>query len=390
MRTITILGINYHPEPTGIAPYTAGLAEYLARQGYEVQVITAEPHYPSWRSMRLRRRYGTSEDVENGVKVMRVPIYIPRRQSALRRGFYELSFIIMAGFVSRRVRQVDVVLGVVPSLGGGAVAAWIARRRGCPYLLWIQDIVSLSVQESGVVRSAGHLLQRLLARMERVLVRRAQRVLIISDAFRGHFERLGVESLRLVRVRNWTHIAPAEAELEFRVPCGRLACLHIGNLGYKQDLETILDCANRAKEAGLPIAFTIVGDGSRRAQVEEIVLRQKLDNVKVLPLASSDELRELLAAADVFLLAQRDSVKDMALPSKLTTYFAWGRPVVAATDGRSAAALEIAASGGGLVVRPGRGDEMLAALEGLLRNESQYEQLQRATVRYAQANLAEG
>ena len=47
-----IIGINYRPEPSGIGPYTAGLAEHLAARGDNVTVLTGLPHYPAWRLMR--------------------------------------------------------------------------------------------------------------------------------------------------------------------------------------------------------------------------------------------------------------------------------------------------------------------------------------------------
>ena len=46
---ISVIGLNYAPEPTGIAVYTAGLAEGLADRGHRVKAITGIPHYPQWR-----------------------------------------------------------------------------------------------------------------------------------------------------------------------------------------------------------------------------------------------------------------------------------------------------------------------------------------------------
>ena len=46
---VLVLGLNYAPEPTGIAPYTSGLAEGLAARGHQVRVLTGLPHYPQWR-----------------------------------------------------------------------------------------------------------------------------------------------------------------------------------------------------------------------------------------------------------------------------------------------------------------------------------------------------
>ena len=46
---ILIYGINYHPELTGIGKYTGELAEWLAKRGNKVKVVTAPPYYPKWK-----------------------------------------------------------------------------------------------------------------------------------------------------------------------------------------------------------------------------------------------------------------------------------------------------------------------------------------------------
>ena len=45
---VRVLGLNFAPEPTGIAPYTTGLAGFLADAGHRVHVVTGQPHYPQW------------------------------------------------------------------------------------------------------------------------------------------------------------------------------------------------------------------------------------------------------------------------------------------------------------------------------------------------------
>ena len=47
-RRVLVVGINYAPEHTGIAPYTTNACSYLAEQGAEVFVLTGLPHYPQW------------------------------------------------------------------------------------------------------------------------------------------------------------------------------------------------------------------------------------------------------------------------------------------------------------------------------------------------------
>ncbi len=46
---VAVLGINYFPETTGIAPYTTRMVSGLRERGHDVEVVTAFPHYPEWR-----------------------------------------------------------------------------------------------------------------------------------------------------------------------------------------------------------------------------------------------------------------------------------------------------------------------------------------------------
>jgi colanic acid biosynthesis glycosyl transferase WcaI len=52
---ITIWGINYWPEPTGIAPYNTLFSNFLSRRGHEVRMLTSFAYYPAWRKQREDR-----------------------------------------------------------------------------------------------------------------------------------------------------------------------------------------------------------------------------------------------------------------------------------------------------------------------------------------------
>jgi len=60
----------------------------------------------------------------------------------------------------------------------------------------------------------------------------------------------------------------------------------------------------------------------------------------------------MFAAADVLLLNQVSNVKDTVIPSKLLTYMAAGRPVLAAVNPDSQGAALLRAAQGGLTVPP--------------------------------------
>ena len=69
----------------------------------------------------------------------------------------------------------------------------------------------------------------------------------------------------------------------------------------------------------------------------------------------------MFAAADVLLLNQLASVKDTVVPSKLLTYMAAGRPVLAAVSSSSQGAEILREANGGMLVAP---DDPLALVLG--------------------------
>ena len=137
-------------------------------------------------------------------------------------------------------------------------------------------------------------------------------------------------------------------------------------MGLKQGLENVIEAASLAEQRGEPIRFVLMGDGSQRRALE--ALGGGLSTLEFLPPVPFEEYADTLAAADVLVINERVGVHDMSLPSKLTSYFIAGRPVVAAVDPEGATAREIALSGGGLTVRGGKPELLLAAVARLAAN----------------------
>ena len=50
--SIVVWGINYAPEKIGIAPCNAALCEFLAREEFDVTMLTAFAYYPAWKKTK--------------------------------------------------------------------------------------------------------------------------------------------------------------------------------------------------------------------------------------------------------------------------------------------------------------------------------------------------
>jgi len=384
---ILLFGVNYEPEQTGIGPYTSGMARHLAEKGHKVTVVTGMPHYPQWKIDPAYRRRIRARETQNHVHVRRVWHYTPKQQSAIGRGLYELTFFLQ----SVAVRDVDrpaCVIGVVPSLSGGMAAGRLARRYNAPFGLIFQDLMSEAAAQSGI--PGGGKVASLTRAIEGNTARKADRVAVVTDAFRPHLVALGVEPDRISHLPNWSHVRrPVRPRDEV---CRSLhwategsIVLHAGNMGYKQDLANILQTARLAAEQAPDVTFVLMGDGSERGHLESVA--SDLRNVIFLDPQPEETFMDILGAADVLVLNERSTVLTMSLPSKITSYFRAGRPVVAAVPAGGTTSNELHESGGAVVVDAGDPRALLQAVERVLKDQDLATELVAHADRYADANL---
>ena len=107
------------------------------------------------------------------------------------------------------------------------------------------------------------------------------------------------------------------------------------------------------------------------------------DNVKLLPFQPREHLPEMLAAADVGLVTQKQNVIAFNLPSKIPVLLASGRPIVASVPASGTAAKAVQQSGGGLVVAPEDPGALASAIEELYNNPDKAERLGRVGRQHA-------
>jgi colanic acid biosynthesis glycosyl transferase WcaI len=361
---VTMLGINFPPEQTGIAPYTGGLASGLASRGWQVKVISTHPHYPQWRVADghggWRRRGG-----HDGVAVERVRHYVPSRPTGVRRAVSEVSFGARA--TTSSWGSPDAVVCVSPALLSSAMAVMraSASRRVATGLI-MQDLYSAGIGETD---AGGGRVERALTGTERWVVNRVDGVSVIHSRFKDRVVRsLGVPAENVSVVRNWTHV-PATASFDraanrHSLGWGRSkVVLHAGAMGEKQGLANVVEAAREAERRGSDVLFVLLGDGGQRTRLESQA--EGLSRIRFIDPLPGEAYGQAMRSADVLLVNEKPGVVEMAVPSKLTSYFSTGVPVLAATDPRSTTSDEVVASGAGVLAPPGDPAALLDAVERL-------------------------
>lgn len=351
---ILLVGLNYAPEVVGIGPYTTELAEHFAATGHDVSVLTSFPYYPHWKiDPAYRRKRPFVVETINRVRVVRSPILLPGAgHSMLRRILFDSSSAMTSLTASAGIGAVDLVICVSPPLQLGVTAWLIARSRGARLVLHLQDLVpdaALSVGMMGEGRAV-----RLARRLERFVYSRAELITVISQGFSDNLIGKGVPKEKLRLLPNWVETRKFDVSPDPAVRTmlgaqnGETLVLHTGNMGAKQGLETVVDAAAELENENVVVA--LVGDGSQRRDLEARAARLGLTNLKFVPL--QDDFPATLAAADVLVLAQRGQLIDSVSPSKLLSYMASGKPVVAAVNELSEAGRLVRLAKGGVLVPP--------------------------------------
>ena len=377
---IVVCSLNFRPDLTGTGKYTGEMTEWLRSQGHEVFVVTAPPFYPAWKVSpgysrwwyRKERQAGDPSEAIGDEIVYRCPIYVPVRDSGMRRICHLLSFAFSSAPVLLRLalKKPDVVFVVEPTFAVAPFAWLSARLSGAKAWLHVQDLELDMAFDLGLLRAG--FMRRVISAFERLLMQRFDRVSTISNMMRGQLLQKGV---RLDRVRdfpNWAdihgiHPLPRPSAMREHLGLGgeAVVVLYSGNMGQKQGLETVVEAA-RLLQGHEHLHFVLCGEGAARGRLED--LASGLSNIKWLPLQPLDQLNELLNLADIHLLPQRADAADRVMPSKVTNMLASGRPVVAtALPGTEVHAV---VSGRGINTPPGDAERFAAAIKQLANEET--------------------
>ncbi len=388
---ILIYGLNYAPELTGIGKYTGELANWLSEKGHEVRVVAAPPYYPEWTIRSdYKRHYFLVERPEKGPTVYRVPLFVPKQPTGIKRLLHLASFAACS--VPIIVRSLfwkpDVVWTVAPALASAPVAVVASLLCGAQSWLHIQDFELEAAFELGIF-STNSLLQKLLGRIESLIFSSFDRVSSISKKMVDKAKTKCLDPNKVELLPNWVEvndIFPLSTPNAYRASLDlrdKIVILYSGNMGEKQGLNIVAPVAREFVDDSR-IHFVLCGEGAYRAALEQEVAG--LPNVTLLMLQPLENLNELLNLADIHLLLQRPGAADLVMPSKLTGMFSSGKSVIATAASGTEVATAVA--GRGLVIPPGDPAALIAAICVLAADENLRAELGRAGRAYAVSNLS--
>lgn len=315
----------------------------LHEQGHEVVVATGKPNYPDGKVFEGYRAWGLQrERYQDNIEVLRVPLW-PRGEGGAKNLILNYLSFVAAGLLflpwMLRKHEFDAILVFAPSPLTQVIPAvllkWLKKAK---LALWIQDLWPESLSATGFVKSPQ--LLKAVGWMVKAVYRHCDTLLVQSRAFIEPVARYAARE-KIRYYPNSMDVRPQAASVAIPKDLSDLLEQHFcvvfaGNLGTAQALETLAQAATHLRDDP-DIRLVLVGSGSRLAWLQAQKQACGLDNLILpgrFPVEAMPQVFERSAALLVSL--NDEEVFSQTIPSKVQSYLAAGRPIIACMNGEGA------------------------------------------------------
>lgn len=322
---LRIVTPTFFPEPIGTPHYALQLVRWVRRQGWTVDVVTANPYYPRFELYDGYDGGWRTEVLDDDVPVRRLRTLVPKEGRPLWRAAADLN-LLAQGAAARllgRIRPAALTLAISPGTPLVVPMARMLTARSGRVVCWVHDL------QGGLARALGSpsSLARVIDGSERRLMSLADEVLALSDGMASRLRAIGVtQPIEVLPL--WSTLPPDDGSPVVR----RAEVQYSGNLGRKQGCDQLLDLAERLHAIRPLTRVLIRADAVARRPLEVEAASRGIDNITFEDLAPHERLRQALQEADVYVVPQLAGVGDSVVPSKVVNALAAGCRVVAASE----------------------------------------------------------
>jgi glycosyltransferase involved in cell wall biosynthesis len=227
-----------------------------------------------------------------------------------------------------------------------------------PFVFWLQDIYSAAIfhylgQRLGL---PGRIIGNHYRRLERNLLGASDAVVAISEKFLPTLAAWRIPPERIAVIPNWAplseiHLVQKNNDWARRYGLAdKTVALYTGTLGLKHNPAILLDLARAGAAKGLQVV--VISEGKAAQWLERSAQDNAVDNLTVLPFQPMALYPLLLGAGDILLAILGAEAASFSVPSKVLSYLAAGKPIVAAIANDNDAARMITLTGAGLLAAP--------------------------------------
>jgi glycosyltransferase involved in cell wall biosynthesis len=225
------------------------------------------------------------------------------------------------------------------------------------------------------------------------VVSEASAVVVIGEQFVTQYRQWGLPTDDVAVIHNWApvdEIVPGERDNAWArrmLPPADLRLVYAGTLGRKHDPLLLLDLLDRINAHNLNAQLVVVSTGVGADMIREQSAGRS--DVVSLDFQPNADLPDVLASADVLVALLEPDASRFSVPSKVCSYLAAGRPVLALTPEDNPCTPLVTRSGGRVAYPDKSGTTMAASwVADLARDRDRIRQIGESSRDLAMAEFA--
>jgi glycosyltransferase involved in cell wall biosynthesis len=326
-----ILIINHYAIPPvesgGTRHYS--LAKELIAGGHQVHIAAANFSHQT-KTAIVKNEEVIFEKTYDGVPFIfvNVPHYQGNSPARLKNMLMFAKQLLCSPYF-KRMEPPDVVIGSSPH----PLAAWAAQRMAArwkvPFIFEVRDLWPQSLIDLGRI-SPRHPVVRMLARLERYLYQRADKIVTLLPGAAQYIASMGIDSGKVAWIPNGIDFSLYNKDLP-KLKNDRFTVMYAGAHGLANGLDTVIRCAEILnKDYGDKILFRLVGNGPEKEKLKELAADLQLSNIQFDDPVPKCQIPEVLSQADAFVVVVKDSplYKYGISLNKIYDYLVSARPVL--------------------------------------------------------------
>lgn len=331
----------FPPEHAASSYLSENLIEEFISQGMDLLVYVPTPSRGI--SSEIRAEYCKKEHrvevmYDGHMTVHRFSMYAEGKNPIMRAFRYVLCWIKQL-YYGLKARNIDCIyLASTPPIQG-LLGAYLKKFKKVPFIYNLQDIFPDSLVGTSLAKR-GALLWKIGRVIENFTYKHADKIIVISEDFKRNIMAKGVPEDKIVVVYNWVdqnavvNVDRSENKLiaKYGIDPSKFYIEYSGNIGLTQNMDMLLDVMKELKDSHPEIGLILVGEGAYKKQVEEIVKRDVLTNVVMLPFQPYEDISHVFSLGDVGLIISKPGVGANSVPSKTWSIMSASRPVLANFD----------------------------------------------------------
>ena len=324
----------YLPETAASLYITDNIVHACADNNIEVDLYTPTPT----RSVPEGAKWKREERQVNGLlRIHRFHLYGEGKNPLLRTLRYLLGEFILLHYCMWKRYDVAFIDSTPPIQGlKMPLIKWLKRK---PTIYNVQDVFPDSLVGTGLT-TKGSLIWKIGRIVEKITYKYSDKIIVISEDFKKNIMAKGVPEDKIVVIYNWVDqnavvdIPREKNKLfdKYNIDREKFYIEYSGNIGLTQNMDMLLEVMKELKTTHPDIGLVLVGEGAYKAQVEEIVKRDDLTNVTMIPFQPYEDISHVLSLGDAGLVISKPGVGANSVPSKTWSIMSASRPVLANFD----------------------------------------------------------